>query len=108
MGLFDDIDGIFESGRQRIDDMIDKESKKMADALLKKYLADEDLSMEDIVSVSQNIRGIDTKTLFEHKATLERLAKEAQESEDKRKRNLERIGDIIGVAIRKGLSGGIG
>lgn len=108
MGLFDDIDDIFESGRQRIDDMIDKESKKMADALLKKYFADEDLSMEDIVSVSQNIRGIDTKALFENKATLERLAKEAQESEDKRKRNLERIGDIIGVAVRKGLSGGIG
>lgn len=108
MGMFDDLDEIHEAGIEKIDKLIDKEAKRIADAVLEKYLHNEDLKMDDIVAATMNIRGIDTQTLKDNQEKLDKLAAEAREDDAKRRKNLELMGDIIGAALRKGLSGGIG
>ncbi len=56
MGLFDDLDDIHEAGIEKIDKVIDKEAKRIADGVLDKFLSDDDLTMEDIVAATMNIR----------------------------------------------------
>jgi hypothetical protein len=107
MGLFDDLDDIHEAGIEKIDKVIDKEAKRIADGVLDKFLSDDDLTMEEIVAATMNIRGIDTQTLKGNQQQLEKLAAEAREDEAKRRKNLELMGDIIGSALRKGVSAGI-